>query len=47
MNYCLSYCVVSYCPDTVMEDGQAILKPNLGLDDGADWKLGPSYWHRM
>lgn len=46
-NYCLSYCVLSYCPDAVLEDGEAVLRPNLGIGDRADWKRGPNYWPRM
>lgn len=47
LNYCLSYCVLSYCPNAVMEDGEAVLRFNWGRGDGVDWKLGPNYWHRM
>lgn len=47
LNYCLSYCVLSYCPDAVLEDGEAVLRPNLGIGGRADWKLGPNYWPGM
>lgn len=45
LNYFFSYCVLRYCPDARREDGEAAVKPNLGTDVRADWKLGPNYWH--
>lgn len=39
--------MLSSCPGAVMEGGEAVLRPDLGVGDGADGKLGPNYWHRM